>query len=107
MFGKYFLEHVVYSEKGKKLYIINEYKFCFHKFLANEEQRWVCTNKTCRAYMRIDSSGNIIDGALVNNHAHTPDSEERLARQRISNDGAHGVSRVRRAGVTGDECFET
>jgi len=43
----------MYSEKGKMLIIINEFKFCFHKELNNDIERWKCIRKQCKAYIKI------------------------------------------------------
>lgn len=43
----------MYSEKGKMLIIKNEFKFCFHKELNNNIERWKCIQKQCKAYIKI------------------------------------------------------
>jgi len=43
----------MYSEKGKMLIIKNELKFCFHKELNNNIERWKCIQKQCKAYIKI------------------------------------------------------
>ena len=73
----------MYSEKGKELILIDRFKFRFHKNLTNDLQRWVCTTKTCTAYIRRDSSGKITEDKAVHNHE--PNTEHKLARERISN----------------------
>jgi len=40
----------MYSEKGKMLIIKNKLKFCFHKELNNNIERWKWIQKQCKAY---------------------------------------------------------
>jgi len=75
----------MFSEKGKKLLVVNSYKFRFHKNLAEEKQRWACTDRKCKAFLKTDCRGVIIDDEHAHNHQHEPLSENILARQRISN----------------------
>ena len=57
----------MYSRRRAKLRIVDNYKFRFHIELSNNIERWVCTPKVCRAYMKI-SYGHIIDEDLEHNH---------------------------------------
>ena len=41
---------VIPSEKGKDLLVIKGFKFHFHKILADNMERWCCTNKKCKCY---------------------------------------------------------
>jgi hypothetical protein len=42
----------MFSEKGTKLLIIDNYKFGFQKNLADNIQRWICTKRKCKAYVK-------------------------------------------------------
>jgi len=50
----------MYSEKGKMLIIKNEFKFCFHKELNNNIERWKCIQKQCNAYIKIGKMTKLI-----------------------------------------------
>jgi len=41
---------VIPSEKGKDLLVIKGFKFHFHKILADNIERWWCTNEKCKCY---------------------------------------------------------
>lgn len=58
------------SEKGKKLLVVNNYKFCIANVLKNGTVRWRCTNKTSKCPAKIyTSAGNeILDSELSHNH---------------------------------------
>lgn len=74
----------MFSEKGKNLYLKDDFKFRFHKKLANDVQRWTCTQKKCKAFLKM-SAGIIVDEAHANTHNHEPLSQYSLEKQRISN----------------------
>ena len=40
----------MFSKRGAELKVIDGFKLRFHKFLTNEVERWVCTQKTCTAF---------------------------------------------------------
>ncbi|KAL4123193.1 hypothetical protein QTP88_015416 [Uroleucon formosanum] len=67
----------------KELFIINGYKFSYHKMLENEIQRRKCTNKNCRSFYKIDALENMICEPISHNH----DSNELayLKRQKLKN----------------------
>lgn len=56
------------SEKGKPLLICDNYKYRFKRELKNEIQRWDCANKTCRCYLKINSSNIIVESFRDHNH---------------------------------------
>lgn len=58
----------MYSQKGKCLNVIDEYKFRYHKMLANETLRWTCTNKSCSSYLKISVVGTIVEKHTDHNH---------------------------------------
>jgi len=64
----------MFSEKGKNLFVRDDFKFRFHKNLANDVQRWACTEKKCTAFLKM-SAGIIIDDANVDRHNHEPVQE--------------------------------
>jgi len=73
----------MYSKFGRKLRVIDNYKFRFHKLLANDVEKWVCTQKQCNsAYLKIQD-GQIIDEAHDHNHEPLPTSQ--LIRQKVMN----------------------
>jgi len=44
----------MFSEKGTKLLIIDIYKFGFQKNLTDNIQRWICTKRKCKAYVKLN-----------------------------------------------------
>ncbi|KAF0761944.1 MULE domain-containing protein, partial [Aphis craccivora] len=48
----------IYSEKQRDLFVIEQYKFRFHKFLKNNIERWCCCKKTCKSYIHLNSDNN-------------------------------------------------
>lgn len=74
------------SEKGKTLIVRNEFKFRFHKLLADDVQRWACTEKKCKAFLKRSRSGTLIDESKADVHSnHEPSTLSSLEKQRISN----------------------
>lgn len=73
----------MYSEKNKKLYIINGYKFHFNKLLSNNIQRWACTKRMCKCYFKLNGNCDIVFSDL--NHDHAKDDVNILTRQKVSN----------------------
>lgn len=73
------------SEKDQTLIDIGGYTFCYHKMLAkNTLKRWQCTKRTCKAFLKTNSSGDtIIERVLDHNHEKLP--ENLLNRQQLSN----------------------
>ncbi|KAF0747547.1 Uncharacterized protein FWK35_00023668 [Aphis craccivora] len=55
--------NTMYSEKRKMLIIKNEFKFCFHKELKNNIERWKCNQNQCKAYIKI---GKITKLLIIN-----------------------------------------
>lgn len=51
-------------------------KFRLHKLLANDVARWVCTEKRCLAYRKIDVTGVVLAENLEHNHE--PQEESKL-----------------------------
>lgn len=74
---------VMISEKNKTLIFINGYKFCFHKLLKNDIQRWKCFKKTCKSYTKLNEKNEILE--RPSEHNHKSDSIEILNRQKLSN----------------------
>ena len=73
----------MFSKRGAELRVINGYKFRLHKLLADDIQRWVCTKKSCKAYMKIDESGDTAESNLEHNHSR--DCASMLMRQKVAN----------------------
>jgi hypothetical protein len=36
---------IILSDKGKTVLMVNDYKYVFQKYLANEIKRWTCNKK--------------------------------------------------------------
>lgn len=75
--------NVMYGEKNKKLVIVQGFKFGFQKMLANDVERWICTQRSCKCYLKIDSREVIIERKVDHNHNAIDTSV--LNRQKLSN----------------------
>ncbi|KAJ9574686.1 hypothetical protein L9F63_008147 [Diploptera punctata] len=67
----------------RMLLVIEGFKFRFHKTLANGLQQWTCSIKTCKCFLKLDSSNSVIE--KMKNHSHEKVGEKMLQRQKISN----------------------
>lgn len=65
------------------LLVIDGYKFCFHKLLKSELQRWRCTKTICKSFIKINNVNEIIEREINHNHEKLETSV--LNRQKISN----------------------
>ena len=74
----------MFSEKGELIFIINKFKFSYHKLLQNAFKRFKCTKRGCTAYLRICKNENVVWESSNINHSHNPDEENKLERQIIS-----------------------
>lgn len=75
------------SKKDKKILVIFKYKFRFHKVLANEIEKWCCTKKSCKSFVKRYNTEILISQSKfdVNDHNHEADTEQILKRQKIRN----------------------
>jgi hypothetical protein len=75
------------SEKNKQILVIFKYKFRFHKLLANKIEKWCCTNKSCRSFVKQYNKEILISQSKfdVNDHNHKANTEQILKRQKIRN----------------------
>ncbi|CAI6359869.1 unnamed protein product [Macrosiphum euphorbiae] len=73
------------SEKNKEIKVIDKFKYRFHKMLANDVERWSCTNKKCKCYFKRSGLLLLENESKLTNHCHEPDSSELLKRQNIRN----------------------
>ena len=55
------------SEKGKVRLVVEGFKFSAQKILNNNVQRWACTKKICRAYIKTNAE-KVIEKFLEHNH---------------------------------------
>jgi len=74
---------VMFSKKNKKLFIINGFKYGFQKQLSGNMERWTCTKRKCKSFIKINTLNNIEECNLEHNHE--KDSENILDRQALSN----------------------
>jgi hypothetical protein len=56
------VDKVIQSEKGKDLIVIKGFKFRFQTILADRTERWCCTNKKCKCYIKCNESREIFGG---------------------------------------------
>lgn len=71
------------SEKGKDLFILDGDIFRFHKLLKNDVQRWPCVKKSCKAFLKLNPSKEIVE--KNSNHTHQPEKEHVLNRPILNN----------------------
>lgn len=78
---------IIYSEKGKTLIVLNNFKYRFHKLLAGGVKRWVCSlaaSKKCTAFIKTTSDNRIAECADKHNHQQLSDAS--INRQKFNND---------------------
>jgi len=76
----------MFSEKGTKLLIIDNYKFGFQKNLVDNIQRWICwicTKRKYKAYVKLNGDC-LCEEVLTHNHE-SEDDGTRLVRQQLTN----------------------
>lgn len=72
----------MFSARGLPLIVIDGYKFRFHKKLSNNAERWVCTRKTCKSFLKIDQNKHLLVGDK--NHDHE-NEESSIPIQKLNN----------------------
>jgi len=63
----------MFSEKGKKVYVIERFKFTYHKLLNNDIERWRCIQRSCKSFFKYYNDA-FIEQNLT--HSHNCDSEK-------------------------------
>lgn len=53
---------------GQDFIIVDNYKFHFHKFIQNNVERWICSEKTCQSFVETNANGEIIVTEINHNH---------------------------------------
>jgi tRNA uridine 5-carbamoylmethylation protein Kti12 len=56
------------SEKGKKIIIKDRFKFRFYKMFRNDVQRWKCYLNTCKCFLKLSCTLDIIKKCNVHNY---------------------------------------
>lgn len=74
---------VIISERGRNLLVLHGYKFRFHKTLANNTERWMCSKNTCKSFLKLGKNEEVLAGPSP--HSHEPLEENKLERQKLSN----------------------
>lgn len=59
---------IVLGEKGKKIILLNGFKFHFQKNLANGIQRWSCNEKKCACFLKLSETNEIVNQNVLHNH---------------------------------------
>jgi len=72
----------MYSKKQCDLFVIDQYKFRFHKYSKNNIERWCCCKKTCKSYIHLNSDNDVVKKVINYNHH---EENEILNRQILSN----------------------
>jgi len=75
-------QNIMFSEKGKRINVIDGFKFSFHKYLKNDIERWRCIKRTCKSFYKCENE-IIIEKNITHNHE--PDEANILTRQTVSN----------------------
>jgi hypothetical protein len=52
---------IMNSERNKTLKVIDSFKFHFHKMLKNDIQRWCCTVKTYKCFLKFNDNNICIE----------------------------------------------
>jgi len=73
------------SEKGKLIFIVDKFKFSFHKLLQNGQHRYKCTKRGCTANLKVLENEDIVWTSCNLEHNHDADEENKIERQIISN----------------------
>ncbi|KAF0747205.1 Uncharacterized protein FWK35_00020124, partial [Aphis craccivora] len=81
----------MFSEKGTKLLIIDNYKFGFQKNLADNIQRWICTKRKCKAYVKLNGDC-LCEEVLTHNHEREDDATNSHSDSLLQND----INRIRK-----------
>lgn len=76
---------VIFSEKGKKLLVVQEYKFCVANVLKDSTVRWRCVSKKTRCSATIYTSTEDYNTILKYKLDHNHGPEINLERQELSN----------------------
>ncbi|KAL4097257.1 hypothetical protein QTP88_022060 [Uroleucon formosanum] len=81
------------SKKGKLIFIVNKFKFSFHKLLRNGQHRSAeCTKRGCTANLKVLESEDIVWTSSNLEHKYDADEEKKIERQIISNNLKHPQS---------------
>ncbi|VVC45400.1 Hypothetical protein CINCED_3A024596 [Cinara cedri] len=82
----------MFSEKDKPILVIFNFKFRFHKKLANNVEKWCCSKKYCKSFFKRYNKEILIKESKceVHDHNHEADTEPILKRQKICN----GIKRM-------------
>ena len=78
------MSSIMFSKKGARLRIVYSFKFWLHKYLSDDVERWVCTKKKCRAFMKIEADGRVNEDCNLD-HNHEADEPAQLTRQKVAN----------------------
>ena len=73
----------MFSEKGKKLLVLDNYKFSKVHISNDGKTRWRCSNRKCpmKLYTHVSEENKII--MICGNHNHEPIAT--ISRQKLSN----------------------
>jgi len=61
--------NIIFSEKGKRINVIDGLKFSFHKWLKNNIKQWLCVKKTCKSFYKSENE-IIIENNISPIHEH-------------------------------------
>lgn len=75
----------MYSEKGKLLLVLNNFKFRQYRLLKTGEMSWSCTNKNCNAKLYTIGEEHMFSRTTNDHTNHEADPIQILNRQKINN----------------------
>lgn len=73
----------IISEKNKKLYLIDSFKFYFQKCLCSDIETWACSKRSCKSYIKLNSEHKMIFSTIIHNY--DKDDEQKFNRQQFCN----------------------
>lgn len=74
----------VFSEKGKTLLVIDNFKFRYQKPLSGNVKRWACVKRDCKAFLKTDQNNEVLSSMQTHNHG--SESLQIFNRKKLSND---------------------
>jgi len=59
--------NIMFSEKGKRINVIDGFKFLFYESLKNDIEWWRCLKRTCKSFYKSENE-IIIEKNISHNH---------------------------------------
>ena len=62
------MDEVILSERNKTIFLIDGYKFRFHKHLSKNHQRWTCCKNNSKSFFKLNEFNTIVEKSIFHNH---------------------------------------